>query len=295
MELAAFEVEFPLDLRATLSYLPGSFRADGWWRPLNTVEGPATIHLRRSDRGIEARAFGPGAESALATVPGLIGAEDKPEGLVTYHPIVGKLHRRHPGLRMAKTGSVFEILTIAILTQKVTGKEAGRSLRLLRRHFADQAPGPPPASGPPLRLPPMADRLAESRYYQFHPLGMEQRRTETLLRAARQAEKIETLSNEASSTTRAWLERIPGIGIWTSAETVSISHGDPDALAVGDFHLKNVISWHLAGRPRGTDSEMEALLEEFRPQRARVARLVSLLGKAPAYGPRMPIRSFAGY
>ena len=91
------------------------------------------------------------------------------------------------------------------------------------------------------------------------------------------------------------MERIPGIGIWTSAETVVVSHGDPDALSVGDFHLKNIISWHLAGRPRGSDAEMEELLEEFRPQRARVARLVSLLGKAPAFGPRMPIRSFAGY
>ena len=74
-----------------------------------------------------------------------------------------------------------------------------------------------------------------------------------------------------------------------------VSHGDADAVSVGDFHLKNVVAWHLAGRPRGTDEEMMDLLAEFKPQRGRVVRLLETLGHAPAFGPRMPIRSFAGY
>ena len=98
-----------------------------------------------------------------------------------------------------------------------------------------------------------------------------------------------------SAEARAWLEQMPGIGQWTSAETVATSHGDPDALSVGDYHLKNVIAWHLTGRARGTDQEMIELLEEFRPQRGRVARLISLLGPAPVFGPRQPLRSFSSY
>jgi hypothetical protein len=47
------------------------------------------------------------------------------------------------------------------------------------------------------------------------------------------------------------------------------------------------------GPPRGTDEEMIAVLEEFRPHRGRVMRLLSTLGHAPAFGPRMPIRSIA--
>jgi 3-methyladenine DNA glycosylase/8-oxoguanine DNA glycosylase len=199
------------------------------------------------------------------------------------------------GLRFGKTRSVFEALTIAIITQKVTGKEAGHGLKMLRRRFSDPAPGPVPASGPPLRLPPNPDHLANATYFELHPLGIEKRRADTLLRAARQQHRIERLSSLEPASARAWLERLPGVGLWTSAETVAVSHGDPDALSIGDFHLKNIVAWHLTGRPRGTDQEMTELLEEFRPQRRRVARLIALLGTAPAFGPRQPLRAFASY
>jgi 3-methyladenine DNA glycosylase/8-oxoguanine DNA glycosylase len=295
VEVLTIPIEFRLDLRRTLSYLPGYFRPDGWWRALRTVDGPASIHVRRGRAGVEGRAFGPGANRAMASLAGLIGAEDRPDNLQTDHPLISELARRHPGLRMGKTASVFEALTIAIITQKVTGKEAGHGLKMLRRRFSDPAPGPAPAGGAPLRLPPDPERLAGATYFVLHPLGIEKRRADTLLRAARQADRIEALRAVGPEETRTWLERMPGIGPWTSAETVAVSHGDPDALSVGDYHLKNLIAWHLAGRPRGTDQEMVDLLEQFRPQRGRVARLISLLGHAPAFGPRQPLRSFAAY
>lgn len=262
---------------------------------MRTDEGPATIHVRRESAGVEGRAFGPGASRAIASLAGLIGAEDQPENLQTDHPLISELGRRHLGLRMGKTASVFEALTIAIITQKVTGKEAGNGLKMLRRRFSDLAPGPAPAGGAPLRLPPDPERLAGTTYFVLHPLGIEKRRADTLLRAARQADRIEALRAVGPQEARTWLERIPGIGSWTSAETVAVSHGDPDALSVGDYHLKHLVTWHLTGRPRGTDQELVALLEQFRPQRGRVARLISLLGHAPAFGPRQPLRSFSAY
>jgi 3-methyladenine DNA glycosylase/8-oxoguanine DNA glycosylase len=91
------------------------------------------------------------------------------------------------------------------------------------------------------------------------------------------------------------LERVPGVGQWTSAETVAVSHGDPDAVSVGDYHLKHLVVWHLTGRPRGSDEEMLELLEPFRPHRGRVIRLLETLGWPPRFGPRMPLRSFAGF
>lgn len=290
MEFEAFEVGFPLQLRATLAPLQGVFRPDGWWSTMRTPEGPASLHLRRRDQVIEARSHGPGASFALRSVPGLIGFHDRPESFSTGHPIVAELHRTNPGMRIGRTGRVFDALVTAIITQKVTGKEAGRSLRQLRHRFSDPAPGP---AG--LRLPPDPDRLAETTYYHLHPLGIEQRRANVLLRAAREAARIDRLIDTAPEHARAWLERLPGIGRWTSAETVAVSHGDPDAVSVGDFHLKNVVVYHLTGRPRGTDAEMMELLEEFRPQRGRAVRLIEQLGPAPAFGPRLPIRSFASY
>ncbi|HKZ20725.1 MAG TPA: DNA-3-methyladenine glycosylase 2 family protein [Acidimicrobiia bacterium] len=295
MEALTIPVDFRLDLRRTLSYLPGYFRPDGWWRPTRNEEGPATLHVRRGVGGVEGRAFGPGASKALGSLWGLIGGDDRPGDLQTDHPLIAELGRRHPGLRMGMTASVFEALTIAIITQKVTGKEAGHGLKMLRRRFSDPAPGPAPAGSAPLRLPPDPERLANATYFVLHPLGIEKRRADTLLRAARQANRIEALRAVDPRAAQTWLERIPGIGPWTSAETVAVSHGDPDALSVGDYHLKNLVAWHLTGRPRGTDQEMVDLLEPFRPQRGRVARLISLLGHAPAYGPRQPLRSFAAY
>ena len=76
---------------------------------------------------------------------------------------------------------------------------------------------------------------------------------------------------------------------------MAISHGDADAVAVGDYHLKNVVAWHMTGRPRGTDEEMMELLEPFRPHRGRVIRLLERAGKAPQFGPRMPLRDFRNH
>ncbi len=70
--------------------------------------------------------------------------------------------------------------------------------------------------------------------------------------------------------------------------------GDPDAVSVGDFHLPNLVSFALAGEPRGTDARMLELLEPYRGQRGRVIRLLEASGIwPPTRGPRCPIRSIA--
>lgn len=288
MDHLTIPVDFPLALRATLAPLGGYFRPDGWWAPMRTPDGPATLYVRRTGRAVEATAFGPGESWALESVPGLIGIDDHPERFQTNHPLVRELHRRNPGLRIGRTRRVFDALLVAIVTQKVTGKEAGRSMRHLTRAFSSRAPGPTP-----LQLPPDPEQLAAATYFDLHPLGIEQRRADTIRRAASEAGRIERLAEEAPASVSAHLERIRGIGVWTSAETVAVSHGDSDAVSVGDFHLKNQVAWHLTGRPRGTDEEMIELLESFRPHRGRVLRLLATLGHAPSFGPRMPIRSIA--
>jgi 3-methyladenine DNA glycosylase/8-oxoguanine DNA glycosylase len=282
-------IDFRLDLRATLRPLGGHFRSDGWWAAMRTPAGSATLHIRRSGTGVEAVAFGEGAEAALTTVPGLIGLEDHPEDFATDHPLVAELHRRHRGLRLGRTGRVFDALLMAIVAQKVTGKEAGRGYQGLRRRFSEPAPGP---AG--LSLPPDPVRLAAAPYYEFHPLGIEKRRADIIRRVAAAATRVESLRAVEAGEARECLESLAGIGRWTSAETVAVSHGDPDGVSVGDYHLKNEVVWHLTGRPRGTDEEMLELLEPFRPHRARVVRLLETLGHAPAFGPRMPLRSIAG-
>jgi hypothetical protein len=66
-------------------------------------------------------------------------------------------------------------------------------------------------------------------------------------------------------------------------------------VSVGDFHIPNLVSWALAGEPRGSDARMLELLEPYRGRRALVVRLLELSGmRAPRYGPRLAPRMIAG-
>ena len=189
---------------------------------------------------------------------------------------------------MASVGGLVEVLIPTILAQKVTGIEAARSYRQLVARYGEPAPGPGE-----LRLPPDPSRVAALRYYDFHPLGVEQRRAETIIRVCREAGRIEATAERDLETAYRFLNHLPGIGPWTSASALMVARGDPDAVPVGDFHLPNIVSWVLAGEPRGTDERMLELLAPYEGQRGRVVRLLErYAGRAPAYGPRLAPRDF---
>ena len=76
------------------------------------------------------------------------------------------------------------------------------------------------------------------------------------------------------------------------AEVSLFALGDADAVSVGDFHLPHLVSWALAGEPRGDDTRMLELLAPFAPHRGRVVRLLEGSGlSAPRYGPRLAARA----
>jgi len=65
-----------------------------------------------------------------------------------------------------------------------------------------------------------------------------------------------------------------------------VALGDPDAVAVGDFHLKHIMCWLLAREPRGTDERMLELLAPYAGHRGRVCRLAVVAGVTiPRRGP----------
>ena len=90
------------------------------------------------------------------------------------------------------------------------------------------------------------------------------------------------------------LELLRGIGPWTIGSVMASALADPDAVAVGDFHLKNVVAFNLAGEARGTDERMLELLAPYAGQRGRVIRLLLLDGhRPPSFGPRKRILPMA--
>lgn len=248
-----------------------------------TTGGPASLRIRRTRRELIGEAWGPGATDLLGRLSELSGLDDDPTAFVTDHPMVSELHRRRPGLRFGRTRHVFDALVVAICAQKVTGREAAAAVRGLYRRFSEPAPGP----NGRLRLPPDPGSIAAAPYWVFHEMQLEKRRADVLRSVARRAIDIDRLADESPSEAKRALEALPGIGEWSAAETLVVSHGDPDQVPVGDFHIKHIVVHHLTGRDRGTDDEMLELLEPFRPHRGRVVRLLNALGHEPKYGPRM--------
>jgi 3-methyladenine DNA glycosylase/8-oxoguanine DNA glycosylase len=275
-----------LDLRRTLTPLHGWFADDGWWLTARAPDGPGTIRIRRTHEQVVGEAWGRGANWLLESLGALSGLDDDPTAFVTDHPLVGDLHRRNPGSRFGRTGLVFDALVAAIVGQKVTGSEASSAMRGLRHAFGAAAPGP--SHG--LLLPPDPERMAAAPYWAYHELHLEKRRADLLRRVASDYGAIEAASGQPPASAAQVLERHSGVGPWTVAKTLVVSHGDPDQVEVGDFHAKHIVVHHLTGRPRGTDEEMLELLEPFRPQRGRVVRLLHTLGHEPKFGPRMAPR-----
>jgi 3-methyladenine DNA glycosylase/8-oxoguanine DNA glycosylase len=288
---SSFEVARPLDLVRTLAPigLGPSLHVDDReaWRGTRTPDGPATIHLRRAEGRIEVDAWGPGASWVVARAPMLCGEDDDGRGFLPRHRLIADLHRRHPGLRLTKTHAVFEALVPAVLGQKVTTIEAGRAYRSLVSALGEPAPGPMR-----LRLAPSAQVLGRTSYWAFHRFGVERRRADVIIRAARSATRLEeTTAMDLPSAYRR-IVAFPGIGPWTAAKVALVALGDPDAVPVGDYHLPHTVGYALEGTQRSTDARMLELLDPYRGHRARVIRLLMLSGiGAPRFGPHQPLRN----
>jgi 3-methyladenine DNA glycosylase/8-oxoguanine DNA glycosylase len=266
-----------------------TFRHDaaGWWLAIGTPLGAATLRLREVPGQIEAAAWGPGAEQAIASVPDLLGARDDADGFdATRHPVVAELHHRFPGLRLTRAGRVMPYLVPTVLGQKVTGIEQKRAWRELVLRHGERAPGPAPQG---LRVAPPPSVWKRVPSWEWHRAGVGPQRSDTVMRAVAVGEALErTATMDAAEATRR-LRTIPGIGVWTAAETVQRSHGDPDAVSVGDFHVAKRVGWALTGS-RVDDDGMLELLEPWRGHRQRVVRLIEAAGIGyERHGPRMTI------
>jgi 3-methyladenine DNA glycosylase/8-oxoguanine DNA glycosylase len=341
---------FAVEVRRTLSVQgrgrgDPTFRTDeagAIWRTSLTPDGPATIRVLpgrttvREDTvreelspgtaeetpdaitRVRAQAWGPGAQWLLDALPGALGLYDDISGFDALihdaHPVIRDAARRHPDLRIGRSGRLMEALVPAILEQKVVVLEAHRAWRFLLAKYGTPPPGPAPRG---MRVFPDPKTWRRIPSWDWHRAGVEGVRAETIIRAASVADSLERLLDLGHEEADRKLRTIPGIGVWTSAEARQRAAGDPDAVSVGDYHLKNVVGWALAGKHRSTDEEMLALLEPFKGHRHRATRLIGLsrgtgtsaarpagsgtgiarygTGGPPRRGPRMPLRDYRSF
>ncbi|WP_199733633.1 DNA-3-methyladenine glycosylase [Micromonospora sp. BL4] len=290
-----------MDLRATVRPLfsgdgDPTFLStpDGFWRAVRTPDGPATLHVQMgagADRGaFRIRAWGDGAEWARTSVPDLLGARDDWSGLdLSGHARLAEVRRRCSGLHLTRTGLVFSALVAAIFEQKTTGRQAHHSWRHLVVRYGSAAPGPAPHS---LRVPPSAQEWSLIPAWAWHRAGVQPSQSRTVIAASRVAASVDRLAGLDAGDERvgAGLRSIPGVGVWTAAETTQRSHGDPDSVSVGDYNLAKEVGWALTGSPVDDDGMLE-LLEPWRGHRQRIVRLIGASGfRKPRFGPRITIQ-----
>ncbi|WIM86935.1 DNA-3-methyladenine glycosylase 2 family protein [Candidatus Mycobacterium wuenschmannii] len=264
--------------------------ADGAiWRTSLLDSGSVTARITRAaPNAVDCTAWGSGADEFLDALPALLGADDDPSAFVPVDPIVVEAQRRAPHLRLGRTGRVLEALIPAVLEQRVQGKDAFRAWRVLVTKFGTPAPGPAPAR---MRVPPAAEVWRRIPSWEFHRANVDPGRARTVVGCAQRAQSLERLASWPADKAREAMMSLPGVGIWTAAETAQRAFGDADALSVGDYHVPKMIGWTFLGRA-GTDDEMVELLEPMRPHRHRVVCLLYASGLAyePRRGARLPLQ-----
>lgn len=302
----------PVDLGLTLGPLQLGGRRDPCvrvgrrtvWRATETRDGPATVYLRSLDpHTIEASAWGPGAGIALEGVADLVGADDDPAPVGGVHPLVTALATRLVGLRIGRTGAVMEALLPTVLAQRVIGVEARAAYVAMVRAAGRTAPEPMAREVrdgqldlPVLFLPPEPSLLVSTPSWTFHRWGVERRRAMTIQTAASYAHRFTDPGRLGLAETRRRLSALPGVGPWTVNSVAMLALGDPDAVSVGDYWLKHIVSYALTGEPRGTDERMLELLEPWQGQRGRICRLLMHgAPPLPRFGPRLPLRNLAAH
>jgi 3-methyladenine DNA glycosylase/8-oxoguanine DNA glycosylase len=322
VEVRDWDVPFALDVRRVLS-VQGRGRSDptyqvdasgAIWRTSLTPAGPATLRVTSGavaattapGTRVVAWAWGAGATWILDALPACVGLHDDPSGFDPGdHPLIRDSARRNPGLRIGRSGRLLEALVPAILEQKVLTLEAHRAWRFLLSKYGTPPPGPAPAG---LRVFPAPGVWRRIPSWDWHRAGVEAVRARTIIRAVSVADSLERLTGDSHADADRKLRTIPGIGVWTSAETRQRACGDPDAVSVGDAHLSNIVGFALAGRDRTDDAGMLELLRPWAGQRYRVTRLIGLstvrvpgdmprrnAGGPPRRGPKLPVRDYRSF
>lgn len=255
-----------------------------------TPDGPGTISIHiRHDGQCTTEAWGPGGAWLLARADRLT-ARATASRLVTPHHRAVEHAQHHLGmLHLPASDTPYHDLLPAILGQRITAAQASTQWRTLCTRFGEPAPGPLN-----LRLPPRPEQILRIASWEFHRLGIEAQRATALRTAARHARYVDRARDLLGADARAHLMQLPGIGVWTSAVAIAVSHGDQDALPIGDFHVKNTVAWALTGQARGSDEDMLVTLEQYGGQRWQVVRLLELSGNgAPRFGPKRRILDIA--
>ena len=176
-------------------------------------------------------------------------------------PLLRRLVRSRPGLRVPGAWDAFETAVRAILGQQVTIRAATTLCGRLVRRFG--RPTDDPGRGL-THVFPKPEALAQAK---LEGIGLTRARADTLSRLARSVATGELRLDSARGLEDAVrrLDAIPGIGEWTAQYIAMRAFGEPDAFPVGDLGLRRALA---DGGSLPTAAELARRAEAWRPWRA---------------------------
>ena len=105
----------------------------------------------------------------------------------------------------------------------------------------------------------------------FTPLGALAKHARAIRAAARVANKLESLAEAPYEDAATVMHAVPGIGPWTSALTLAMVQGHPDAVPLNDLHLPREVSWALVGEREADLYVVDSCLDPAGAHRALLA------------------------
>lgn len=256
---------------AVVDRLPGG----GWRRAEQGPAGPLVLEVRRLPDALQLQVWGhpdtpaQGVEAALLATRRWAGLEDDLTGfadLVATNPTLRRLLRQLGAPVIGALPRVSESFGRAVLGQLVQGIEAGRSAHQLVAMTGAATPQGVWAW-------PTRESLGATPAHQLRRCGIPLRSATALHRFAVDEGVFQRVAARRDwAALDAHLRRLPGIGVWTAAET-RLYLGDADAISYGDYHLPHIVGWAIGERTE-TDEAMAALLAPYEPHRGRVIKLL---------------------
>lgn len=188
------------------------------------------------------------------------------ERFACSHPLLRTLVAQRPGLRIPQTADFFEGLAWAIIGQQINLYFAYR----LREDLVRLAGRP---AGRGLYAHPAAEAVAALDYADLQRLRFSRRKAEYLIDAARLLAGGGLALEEGMLPVDELLERllgIRGIGVWSANYLALRAMARQDCVPLGDTGLAAGLQefLHLPARP--ANSEVERLMEDFKPYRGFV-------------------------
>lgn len=193
---------------------------------------------RRGDLGLTLHHLGTGSVPGIVATARKVFDVDAPTGRISRDlsrdPLLARLLREQPGIRVPGAWDGFELTVRAILGQQISVKAATTLAGRIAERYGE--PLAVPDAGGLRHLFPRPERLRRAR---FNNIGLVRTRAATLRRIASAVAEgeIDFDSSGDADELRARLTRVRGIGDWTAQYVAMRVLKHPDALPATDLGL----------------------------------------------------------